>query len=70
MLAFHRCPFSDSWRLTLRLPACSPRLVLPLPPLHPLLAHTRPQRPLHHLHLTISVFGLLTTTTEVEVGMA
>merc|ERR1712018_193084 len=52
------CPFSETWRLRLSLPACSPRLHQPLsPPNHPL-AHNSPCHELGQVLVAFDLFGL------------
>ena len=63
------CPFSETWRLRLSLPACSPRLLQPLsPPNHPL-AQNSPCHELGQVLVAFDLFGLLTGSFSLGVGL-
>ena len=55
---FNKCSFSESWRLWMSIPACSPRLFQPLPlPRRPL-AQNSPCHELCHVQIAFDLFDL------------
>ena len=63
------CPFSETWQLRLSLPACSPRLLQPLPPPHHPLAHNSPNHELGQVLVAFDLFGLLAGSFSLGVGL-
>jgi len=60
---------SETWRLRLSLPACSPRLLQPLPPPNHPLAHNSPCHELGQVLVTFNLFGLLAGSFSLGVGL-